>query len=76
MISAGHRLADLLGGRRVGTGRVGGWEEERGPLCVPCLVLLQADAAALWQRLRGHTGCPMESEARKGRGGSVVPAFR
>ena len=36
----------------VGAGHLAGRQEERVPLCVACLELLQTDAEAFWQTLR------------------------
>jgi hypothetical protein len=38
----------------VGSGHVGGREEDRVPLCVACLELLLSDPAAFWAGMRGR----------------------
>ena len=40
----------------VGEGQVAGQQEERVPLCVPCLELLLADPTAFWAGMRRKEG--------------------
>jgi hypothetical protein len=50
------RCGQLAEEPAIGQGHVAGQEEERVPLCVPCLGLLLADPAAFWAGMRRGEG--------------------